>query len=103
LTRKESRNIQKCAPHVIQLECRISSEISELREKQALELFTAGAVNLCVPKYCTFQLLITQDVFKSLGPTQPPIQWVPGPLYLVVNRAESEADYSPPSSAEVKE
>jgi hypothetical protein len=33
-----------------------------------------------------------------LGPTQPPIQWVPGAL-----SPGREADHSPPSSAEVKE
>jgi hypothetical protein len=33
----------------------------------------------------------------NLGPTQPPIQWVPG-----VKRPEREADHSPPTSAEVK-
>jgi hypothetical protein len=33
----------------------------------------------------------------TLGPTQPPIQWVPG-----LKRQGSEADHSPPSSAEVK-
>jgi hypothetical protein len=32
-----------------------------------------------------------------LGPTQPPIQWVPG-----VQRTGRESDHSPPSSAEVK-
>jgi hypothetical protein len=39
----------------------------------------------------------------ALGPTQPPIQWVPGALSLVVKRPGREADHSPPSSAEVKE
>jgi hypothetical protein len=39
----------------------------------------------------------------ALGPTQPPIQWVPGALYLGVKRPVREADHSPPSSAEVKE
>jgi hypothetical protein len=38
----------------------------------------------------------------SLGPTQPPIQWVPGAVSLGVKRPGHEADLSPPSSAEVK-
>jgi hypothetical protein len=39
----------------------------------------------------------------ALGPTQPPIQWVPGALSLVVTRPGREADGSHPSSAEVNE
>jgi hypothetical protein len=39
----------------------------------------------------------------ALGPTQPPIQWVPGAFSLGVERQGHEADHSPPSSAEVKE
>jgi hypothetical protein len=39
----------------------------------------------------------------ALGPTQTPIQWVPGALSLGVKRPGREADHSPPSSAEVKE
>jgi hypothetical protein len=38
----------------------------------------------------------------SLGPTQPPVQWVTGTLPLEVKRPGREADHSPPSSAEVK-
>jgi hypothetical protein len=38
-----------------------------------------------------------------LGPTQPPIQWVPGDLSFGVKQVRCEADHSPPSSAEVKE
>jgi hypothetical protein len=37
-----------------------------------------------------------------LGSTQPPIQWVPRALSLGVKRPGREADYSPSSSAEVK-
>jgi hypothetical protein len=39
----------------------------------------------------------------ALGPTQPPMQWVPGALSLAVKRPGCKADHSPPSSAEVKE
>jgi hypothetical protein len=39
----------------------------------------------------------------ALGPTQPPIQWVPGALSLGLRRPGREAVHSPPSSAEVKE
>jgi hypothetical protein len=38
----------------------------------------------------------------ALGPTQPPIQWVPGALSLGVKQSGREGDHSPPSSAEVK-
>jgi hypothetical protein len=38
----------------------------------------------------------------ALGPTQPPIQWVPGGLSVGVKRLGREADHSHPSSAEVK-
>jgi hypothetical protein len=43
------------------------------------------------------------DSRMALGPTQPPIQWVPGALSLGVRRPAREADHLPPSSAEVKE
>jgi hypothetical protein len=38
----------------------------------------------------------------ALGPTQPPIQWIPGALSLGVKRPGREADHSRPSSVEVK-
>jgi hypothetical protein len=38
----------------------------------------------------------------ALGPTQPPIQWIPGAPSLGVKRPGREADHSHPSSAEVK-
>jgi hypothetical protein len=47
--------------------------------------------------------LFTTASRTALGPTQPPIQWVPGALSLGVKRPGCEADYSRPSSTEVKE
>jgi hypothetical protein len=38
----------------------------------------------------------------ALGPTQPPIQWVPGALSPRLKRPVCEADHSSPPSAEVK-
>jgi hypothetical protein len=38
----------------------------------------------------------------ALGPTQPPIKWIPGILSPGLKRQRREADHSPPSSAEVK-
>jgi len=42
-------------------------------------------------------------ITSKRGPTQPPIHWVPGGLFLGVKRPGREADHSPPSSAEIKE
>jgi len=38
----------------------------------------------------------------ALGPTQPPLHWVPGALYLGVMWTGHGADHSPPSSAKVR-
>jgi hypothetical protein len=38
-----------------------------------------------------------------LGPSQPPIQWVPEALFAAVKRTERETEYSFPSSADDKE
>jgi hypothetical protein len=42
------------------------------------------------------------NIDADLGPTQPPIQWVPGALSLGVKWPGREADHSPPSSVGVK-
>jgi hypothetical protein len=39
----------------------------------------------------------------ALWPIQPPIEWVPGVLFMGVKRPGREADHSSPYSAEVKE
>jgi hypothetical protein len=46
---------------------------------------------------------VTTMSVTALGPTQPPIQCVPGTLSLGLKQPGREADHSPPSSAEIKE
>jgi hypothetical protein len=46
--------------------------------------------------------LFTTVSRTALGPTHPPIQWVPGALSLRLKRPGREADHSPQSSAEIK-
>jgi hypothetical protein len=51
------------------------------------------------PKYCRPGRNKTTMSKTALGPTQPPIQWVPGALSLGVNRPGREAHHSHPPSA----
>jgi len=55
-----------------------------------LGLISGGGRNFSLPHH----------VQTELGPTQPPIKWVPGALSLGVNWPGNEADRSPPSSTE---
>jgi hypothetical protein len=46
--------------------------------------------------------LISTTSTPALGPTQPPIQWVPGALSPGIKQLGRDTDHSPPTSAEVK-
>jgi hypothetical protein len=46
--------------------------------------------------------LFTITSRKALGPTQPPILWVPAALSVMIKRPGREAEHSPSSSAEVR-
>jgi hypothetical protein len=46
------------------------------------------------------KFLFSTSSRPALGPTQPPIQWVPGDLSPGVKREGREADHSPPTSAD---
>jgi hypothetical protein len=59
--------------------------------------------NSWLAKQKVFHIKLSTASRTALGPTQPPIQWVPGAISLGVKRPGREADHSPPSSAEVKE
>jgi hypothetical protein len=47
-------------------------------------------------------LLFSTSSRPAMGPTQPPIQWVPGAPSPGIKWLGCEADHSPPTSAEVK-
>jgi hypothetical protein len=47
-------------------------------------------------------LLFVTESRPGLGPTQSPVQWVPGILTPGSRLSEREADHSPPSSPEAK-
>jgi len=57
------------------------------------QCFSTGVPPRFELKYCSFSTASR----PALGPTQPPIQWVPG-----VKRPGREDEHSPPSSSEVR-
>jgi hypothetical protein len=47
--------------------------------------------------------LFTTASISALGPTQPPVRWIPGVLSVGVKSAGRDADHPPASSAEVED
>jgi len=47
-------------------------------------------------------LLFPKRLRSSLGPTQPPIQWAPRPIYPEIKQLGNEANNSSPSSTVFK-
>jgi hypothetical protein len=86
------RMLLKCVERIIRSTYKVISNCYGLDDQGSRVRFPAGAGN--------FSLHYLSRT--ALGPTLPPIQWVPGALFLGVKRPGREADYSPPSSAEVK-
>jgi hypothetical protein len=81
------------------------SDLRCLESIQSTLLFTAMCSKMLflLISFHTKVIKITIMSRTALGPTQPPVHWVPGALSLGVKWPGREADHSPPSSAEVKE
>jgi hypothetical protein len=58
-----------------------------------------GGVGVRVP---VWSRIFSTSSRPAVGPTKPPIQWVPGNLSSEVKRPGREADHSPSASAKVK-
>jgi hypothetical protein len=56
--------------------------------------------NPCFPAYSSLVLITMPRL--ALGPTQPPLQWVPGTLSMEVKWPRCKADHQPTSNDEVK-
>jgi hypothetical protein len=104
-----NRNTWLCFVKFTKLNSASSMDGSQTHSSSAAQT-TAVTVLSAGSEFLLFRFLSGLGIFlfttasrTALGPTQPPIQWVPGALSLGVKRPGHEADHSPPSSAEVKD
>jgi hypothetical protein len=84
------------------VKCRRKLNSLFVEQKELMATITIGVLGFDSRRGLVISVFKT--AFRTaLGPTQPPIQWVPGALSLGVKQPGREADHSPPSSAEDKE
>jgi hypothetical protein len=69
-------------------------------ERLAAGLDNKGGQSLSTGRDNNFHFSISSR--PALGPTHPPIQWVPGITSPAVKRQEHQADQSPPTSTKIK-
>jgi hypothetical protein len=86
----------------IRIQCKVHLHLLDLSEENYISRLKTCKLRLDSRRGLGIFLFTTASRM-ALGPTQPPIQWLPGSLFLGVKRPGREADHSPPSSAEVKE
>jgi len=83
----------------------MAAKPTRLTQKIATQLHLQAASPETFGYTLLFFRVAINALFKNIsspsGPTQPPIQQVPGAISLGVKRRGSEANHSPPSSSEV--
>jgi hypothetical protein len=85
-------------------ESRLSRGCGPFNKSRGFFAFTPILIcTVFFPRWGLGIFLFTTASRTALGPTQPPILWVPVTLSLGVKRPDREADHSPPSSSGVKE
>jgi hypothetical protein len=84
----------------VSYECNIKQWLFLCNESRDSDGLCAGRPGFGSQQWKIF--LISTASRPTLGPTQPPIQWIPENLSLGIKRQGCEADHSPPSSAEVE-
>jgi hypothetical protein len=83
----------------------VSSALDEVKSREsAVGIATAYGLD---DRGVAVRVPVRSRIFSAssrpaLGPTQPPIQWVPGVLSVGMKRTGREFDHSPTANAEVK-
>jgi hypothetical protein len=86
--------------------CRVEHKV-EAQERRSLNSLVCITMELWAgwPRFNPWDgevFLFSTVSRRTLGPTQPPIQWVPGPIPWLKKQPGCEADHLPSSNVEVK-